>query len=105
VDVMSVVPGELLALDGRLSLRTVASVREVLHAGVRDGAGDLVLDLHAVQACDTAGLALLLSVHRLAAASGRRLVLTGVPPVVTRALLRSRLHRVLTVRERTAALV
>ena len=105
MDVVTVVPGELLALDGRLSLRTVAAVREALQAAVRDGAGELVLDLHAVEACDTAGLAMLLSTHRLAAADGRRLVLTAVPPTVTRALLRSRLHRVLAVRERAAALV
>lgn len=105
MDVVAVVPGELLVLRGRLSLRTVAPVREVLHAGLRSGSGDLVLDLRGVEACDTAGLALLLAVHRLALARDRRLVLAAVPPVVARALLRSRLQRVLVVRERAGALV
>jgi len=105
VDVVVVVPGELLVLRGRLSLRSVAAVREVLHTGLRAGSGELVLDLRGVEACDTAGLALLLSVHRLALARDRRLVLAAVPPAVARALLRSRLQRVLVVRERAGALV
>jgi anti-anti-sigma factor len=98
VDVQVVVPGEQLHLGGRLSLRGLAGARDAVHAALRAGTGPLVLDLSQVTACDTAGLAMLLSAHRTAAAHGRRLELAALSPAVARALLRTRLHRVLDVR-------
>ncbi|SDQ73721.1 STAS domain-containing protein [Quadrisphaera sp. DSM 44207] len=95
MDVLPLVPGQLLRLRGRLSLRAVASAREAVHEAIGAGTGVLVLDLSCVPACDTAGLAMLLTAHRIAERRGRRLELAGVGSAVARALLRSRLHRVL----------
>ena len=98
MDVVAEVPGQLLGLHGRLSSGAVPRAREAVHSAIAAGTGPLVVDLSAVPACDTAGLAMLLTAHRVAVRSGRRLELTGPTPPVTRALLRSRLHRVLHVR-------
>ena len=45
--------------------------------------GDLAVDLGAVANVDSAAVALLLAWQREAAAQGKRLTLTGVPPALT----------------------
>lgn len=84
-----------LRVEGRLDRRSVAEVREAVHAALERGQGDLLLDLTDVEITDAAGLGLLVGAHRRAQRLGRRLVLRGVSPRLARLLLATRLHRVL----------
>lgn len=90
-------PGELLILRGSLDAGSVADVRQVLHAALDCGTGDLVVDLGDVLLVDGTGLGLLVGAHRRAGRCGRRLVLRRVPDRVERLLMLTRLHRVLRV--------
>ena len=85
-----------VAVRGRLDVSTVADVRDLLHAAVDHGTGDLHCDLTDLELVDATGLGLLLGTHRRAGRAGRRLVLHAVPPRVHRLLLATRLDRVLT---------
>ncbi|MDQ1687745.1 MAG: hypothetical protein QOK42_720 [Frankiaceae bacterium] len=85
-----------ISVRGRLDVSTVADVRELLHAAVDHGVGDLHCDLTDLELVDATGLGLLLGTHRRAGRVGRRLVLHAVPPRVHRLLLATRLDRVLT---------
>ena len=87
--------GHLLVLRGRLDVRVTADVRLALAAAVRDGSGDLVLDVAALEGVDATGLGVLVGAHRSAGRVGRVLVLRDVPPPLARVLLLSRLDRVL----------
>ena len=89
------VPGQLLALSGRLDVRAAPDVRLALADAVRAGTGDLVLDLSALVAIDATGLGVLVGAHREAGREGRTLVLQDVPEGVGRLLFVTRLHRVL----------
>lgn len=88
--------GAELVLTGRLDARTVPGARTALHSAVDDGAGDLVLDVAALEIWDAAGLGMLLGVHRRAADRGRRLVLRSPSARLRRVVRAARLHRVLT---------
>jgi anti-sigma B factor antagonist len=83
---------------GALDVTTAATIRadltDLLAAG---GIDDLVVDLHQMGALDTVGLGLLVGIHRQAQRAGRRLVLTGIPPRMSRVLAVTRLNRVLTI--------
>lgn len=96
-------PGRLVVLTGRLDASTVAEARAVLHAALDAGAGELVVDLREVGLLDATGLGMLVAAHRRAEGQQRRLVLSNVPPRITRLLQRTRLHRVLHVRREPAA--
>ncbi len=87
--------GRVVALTGRLDVASVADVRLALHAAVDDGAGDLVLDLSAVDGIDSSGIGVLVGAHRRAGRAGRRLVVAASPPPVLRMLRLTRLDRVL----------
>jgi anti-anti-sigma factor len=89
------VPGQLLALAGRLDVAAAADVRLALAEAVDSGVGDLVLDLAAVEAVDPTGLGVLVGAHRRAVRLGRTLVLRDTPPGLSRLLRRTRLDRVL----------
>jgi anti-anti-sigma factor len=91
--------GRRVALVGRLDVRTVADVRQALHAAVAAGEGDLVVDLSDTDVGDATGLGVLVGVHRRADRVGRRLVLIGVPPRLSRLLVATRLHRILNVHD------
>lgn len=93
------VPGShtVLALEGRLDVRSAADVRARLHQAVDGGTGDLVLDLSALAAWDATGLGVIMGTHRRAGRLGRRLVLRGVPPQLQRLLVATKLHRILAV--------
>ena len=87
--------GQVLVLRGRLDVRVTADVRQALAAAVDGGAGDLVLDVAALDGVDATGLGVLVGAHRRAGRAGRTLVLRDVPPLLARVLLVSRLGRVL----------
>ncbi|MCB1939902.1 MAG: STAS domain-containing protein [Rhodocyclaceae bacterium] len=62
--------------EGPLTLATVAGLRAAACAQVRDGAA---VDLSAVSATDSAALALLLELCRVARARGAALSIAGMP--------------------------
>jgi anti-sigma B factor antagonist len=95
MDIMITRPGHTVALSGRLDVTTVADVRIALHDAVDGGAGDLVVDLAAIDFIDASGLGVLVGAHRRAGRAGRRLVLRNVPDRVLRLLALTRLNRVL----------
>lgn len=87
----------VLAVEGRLDVRTAADARARLHQAVDGGAGDLVLDLVGLEFWDATGLGVIMGTHRRAGRLGRRLVLRSVPPQLQRLLVATRLHRILAV--------
>jgi anti-anti-sigma factor len=87
--------GSRLVLRGRLDVRVTADVRLALAGAVRDGRGELVLDVAALEGVDATGLGVLVGAHRSAGRAGRVLVLHDVPPPLARALALTRLDRVL----------
>ena len=83
---------------GALDVTTAATLRaELTDLLAAAGTDDLVVDLTQMGALDTVGLGLLVGIHRQAQRVGRRLVLTGVPPRMSRVLAITRLNRVLTI--------
>lgn len=58
-----------LVVGGRLDVRSAADARTVLHSAVDDGAGDLVLDLAALDSWDATGLGVIMGAHRRVAAA------------------------------------
>lgn len=98
------VPGQVLALGGRLDVAAAADVRMLLVDAVSDGTGDLVLDLADLGALDATGLGVLVGAHRRAQRAGRVLVLRDPTLAVARLLFLTRLDKVLrTVRTAGAA--
>lgn len=91
------VPGQLVALSGRLDVAAAADVRLLLADAVAAGQGDLVLDLSGLAMLDAPGLGVLVGAHRRALRGGRTLVLRDVTDPVARLLFLSRLDRVLRV--------
>jgi anti-sigma B factor antagonist len=75
----------VVTLSGRLEIRDVADVHELL-AGHLQRATPLSIDLGAVSAMDTAGAQLLLAVKREATRRGLRLGFFGQSPELERAL-------------------
>lgn len=102
--VVSEETGQLLRLQGRLDVTTVADIRSLLHEAVDCGSDDLVIDLSDVELVDATGLGVLVGVHRRASRLGRRLVLRGVPPRVLRLLTVTRLSRILAIEPGVPAL-
>ena len=95
--------GAVLIVGSRLDGSSVADVRDGLHAAIEQAAGDVVLDLEAVEWVDATGLAVLVSAHRRLREQQRHLVLRGCRPTVRRALAVTRLNRVLMVEPAEAA--
>lgn len=94
-DLTQVVPGQVLALRGRLDVSVTADVRLALATAVLAGTGELVLDLSGLEAVDATGLGVIVGAHRHAGREGRVLVLRDVGPTLARLLSVSRLDRVL----------
>ena len=92
--VVSVAAGSVLALSGRLDMRSATEVREALHSAIDAGAGDLIVDASGVDLIDATGLGVLLGAHRRATKAGRRVVLRDASPRLVRMLRLARLHRV-----------
>ena len=98
LEVISDAFGTVLGLSGKLDVHTAADVRNALVDAVAAGAGELVLDLSALEAVDATGLGVLVGAHRRAQRAGRTLVLEDVQVPVARLLLVTRLDRVLAIR-------
>jgi anti-sigma B factor antagonist len=90
-------PGAELVLSGRLDGRTATRLRAALQEAVDAGNGDLVVRVDRLEIWDAAGLGVFVGAHRRARRTGRRVVLTGVPPREMRLIRVTRLSRVLVV--------
>ena len=77
----------VVTLTGDLIIDTVASLRPALLDGLAQP-GDLTLDLAAVDACDTAGIQLLLATAAAARLRSKELRLTAAAPAVRAAAAR-----------------
>ncbi len=76
-----------LALDGDLTIAVVASLREtLLQHFAADAADAVTLDLRHIEACDSAGVQLLLAARHSLHAQGRSLQLLEPSAVVRQAL-------------------
>jgi anti-sigma B factor antagonist len=98
-----VVPGQHVALTGRLDALGAGVAREALHAALAAGDGALVVDLSRVELLDATGLGVLVGTHRRAGLAGRRLVLRDAAPRVARLLRMTRVDRIILLEHRSAA--
>jgi anti-anti-sigma factor len=87
----------VVRLSGLLDVRSVGDVRQLLNDLIDNSAGDVIVDLGAVDAMDATGLGLLVATHRRTQLLGRQLVLRHPVPSVVRILAVTRLHRILRV--------
>jgi anti-sigma B factor antagonist len=86
-----------LVLDGDLDVHSAPLVQQAVAAAVREGAGDVVLDLRLVSFVDSSGLGALIACHKRARHESCNLVLRAPSPRVARLLAVTTLDRVLTV--------
>jgi anti-anti-sigma factor len=75
-----------LALHGALTIAHGAAQRELLLEAIRPPGAELVLDLSAVEAFDSAGVQLLLATRRSLAERGDALRIVAASPAVNDAL-------------------
>jgi anti-anti-sigma factor len=72
--------------SGELDLNTVPQMETSLHEALAAGTPELVLDLHALEFCDAAGLQVFLRARRAALAAGASLWLERPTRIVRRVL-------------------
>jgi anti-sigma B factor antagonist len=75
-----------LALSGELGIVDAAALRLQWLTALAEHPGDLTLDLSAVEACDSAGVQLLLALRRSLLSQGRSLRVGAAAPAVRQAL-------------------
>ena len=93
---MRVHPGDnCLSISGRVDVSNVADVRLALFDAIDHGAGELYVDVSALDVADATGLGVLVAAHRRAGRYGRTLVLVAVPPRLARLMTLTRLHRIM----------
>ncbi|WP_035791326.1 STAS domain-containing protein [Kitasatospora mediocidica] len=85
-------PTVVVRANGEIDLDAAPALRRVLSKALR-GHHEVVLDLSPVTFMDCAGLRVLVSARDQADRTGRRLVLRGAGPQVTRLLKLTRLER------------
>lgn len=73
-------------LDGELTIATIAEQRLQLLSAIAQTAEQLVLDLGDVEACDSAGVQLLMAAHQSLVLRGARLALGPCSPAVREVL-------------------
>ena len=95
-------PGAEVDLVGRLDAKSASGARDLLHACIDDGDGDLLLHVGELEIWDSTGLGVLVGAHRRARRANRRIVLTEVPPRHLRLLKATKLHRLFVVEPRVA---
>jgi anti-anti-sigma factor len=84
-----------LVLDGDLDVQSAPLVQQAVAAAVREGAGDVVVDLRNVSFIDSSGLGVLIACHKRARRESCRLVLRAPSHRVARLLAVTTLDRVL----------
>lgn len=94
----------LVKVGPYLDVRSVAAVRTTLTAVQDAAAGDVVLDMSALEVIDAAGLGMLAAAHVRAERSGHRLILRGCSKELRRVLAVTRLNRVLHLERRSLEL-
>jgi anti-anti-sigma factor len=92
-------PGTELTLVGRLDARSAPFARASLQDAVDASRGDLVLHVERLEIWDAGGLGVLVGVYRRGRQRGRRLVLNGVQTREARLLRRTRLDRLIEVKQ------
>jgi anti-anti-sigma factor len=86
-----------LVLDGDLDVRSAPLVQQAVAAAMREGASEVVLDLHDVSFVDSSGLGALIACHKRTGRESCRLVLRSPSHRVARLLAVTTLDRVLTI--------
>ncbi len=87
--------GAVVTVWGRIDVRSLGPVRELLHRVIDTGTGDVVLMLGEAEIGDAPALGVLVGAHHRARRAGRKLVIGQVSPRSGRLLRACRLHRVL----------
>jgi anti-anti-sigma factor len=93
--------GQAVRLAGRVDVRTVGTLRCLLHAAIDTGSGPLRVDVAGLELGDHAALGVLLGGARRARAAGRSMVLVDVPSALGRMFVADRLGRLLRFEETT----
>jgi anti-sigma B factor antagonist len=95
----------IVALAGEIDLYTAPRLQAELSSVLTaTGPAMIVVDMSAVDFCDSTGMNVLLAAHRLAAERGGELVLAAPRPALRKILEVTGLHSVFTVRDDLAAL-
>jgi anti-sigma B factor antagonist len=95
----------VLALAGEIDLYTAPRLQtELTRALAASDSAQIVVDMSAVDFCDSTGMNVLLAAHRLAAERGGDLVLARPRAAVRKILEVTGLHSVFTVQDDLAAL-
>jgi anti-sigma B factor antagonist len=95
----------VLALAGEIDLYTAPRLQTELTRALADtGSAQIIVDMSAVEFCDSTGMNVLLAAHRLAAERGGDLALAAPRPPVRKILEVTGLYSVFTVHDDLAAL-
>ena len=87
--------GHDVTIEGRLDVHSVPDVRDVIHAVIVSGAGEVRLHVGAAEIGDATGLGVIVHLHRRATRAGRQLVLIDASDRTTRLLRACRLERII----------
>ncbi|MGP4022624.1 STAS domain-containing protein [Actinomadura sp. 3N407] len=93
----------VIAISGELDIVSTPSLRERLHAALRDTGPYVVIDLSGVTFCDASGLALLVDARRRTEPKGTTVVLAAPRPQMGRLLRLTGLARTFTIRPSVTA--
>jgi anti-anti-sigma factor len=99
VSVTETAQGQQVSITGRIDVRTVPDVRQILHEIVDDGSGDVLLDLSRAEIGDATALGMIVESYRRARRRARRISITAMTPRTARLLRGARLDRALVGRE------
>lgn len=104
-DVVALVPGAEVRVNGPISVRTSAHVRGALSSAIDAGEGDFVLHLGSAEVWDATGLGVIVGAHHRATRSGRRFVVADVSPRLCRLMRATKLDRVVELHESVPSFV
>jgi len=85
----------VVAVSGEIDYHSSPALRSDLLALIEEGHSDLIMDMSAVEFCDSSGLSALISLWHRARAAGGSLTLTSIPAAVDRLLSLTGLDQVL----------